>query len=73
MKLTQIVFCLLLPVFFISVSFALSKEDIIDLGETGFSCPLNLKVIEQDYSTLNSVKSTDPIVFFSNVNQEKTK
>ena len=75
MRLVRIVFCLLLFGLFISVSLALSKEEIIDLGETGFTCPLSLEEIEQDYSALSSVKDTDtnPVIFFSKVNQEKTK
>ena len=75
MRVVRIVFCLLLAGSFISVSFALSKEEVIDLGETGFTCPLNLEEIEQDYSALSSVKNTDtdPVIFFPKVNQEKTK
>lgn len=73
MRLTRIVFCLLLLNLVISTSFA--KEDIIDLGETGFSCPLNLEEIKQDYPRVNSVKNTDtnPVIFFSKVNQDKIK
>ena len=75
MKLMRVVFCLLLLVFFISASFAQEKEGIVDLGETGFTCPLSLEEIEQDYSALSNVKNTDtnPVIFFSKVNQEKTK
>lgn len=73
MRLVRILVCLLLLNLVISASFA--NEDIIDLGETGFTCPLNLEKIEQDYSALSSVKDTDtnPVIFFSKVNQEKTK
>ena len=75
MKLARIASCLLLLGLFISASFAKGKEDIIDLGETGFSCPLNLEGIEQGYPALGSVKNTDvnPVIFFSEVNQDKTK
>ena len=73
MRLARIVFCLLSLNLVISAS--LAKEDIVDLGETGFSCPLNLEEIEQDYLAVSSVKNTDtnPVIFFSKVNQDKIK
>jgi len=40
-KLTWLVFCLFFLILFASISFA--SEDITDLGETGFSCPLDIK------------------------------
>ncbi|MBU2222263.1 MAG: hypothetical protein KJ722_06540 [Candidatus Omnitrophica bacterium] len=41
MKFTRLVFCLSFLMMFASLSFA--SEDVIDLGETGFSCSLAIK------------------------------
>ena len=41
MKLTRLLFCFFALILSASVSFA--SEDITDLGETGFSCPLEIK------------------------------
>ena len=41
MKLTRLLFCFFALILFVSISFA--SEDTIDLGETGFSCPLAIK------------------------------
>ena len=46
MKLTRLVFCLFFLILFASVSFAL--EDITDLGETGFSSPIQFKEISKE-------------------------
>jgi len=41
MKLTRLLFCLFALILSAAISFA--SEDTIDLGETGFSCPLVIK------------------------------
>lgn len=73
MKLIRVLVCLLFLVMVGSASFA--HEEIVDLGETGFSCPLNLEEIEKDYLTVSRVKSTnvDSLNLFSGTNQDKAR
>lgn len=49
MKLTRLVFCLFFLI--LSASISLASQDIIDLGETGFSCPLEVKTKEKSFLT----------------------
>jgi len=49
MKLTRLLFCLFFLILFAAISFA--SEDTIDLGETGFSCPLAIKTNGESFLT----------------------
>ena len=49
MKLTRLLFCLFFLILSAAISFA--SEDTIDLGETGFSCPLAIKSNGESFVT----------------------
>ena len=49
MKLTRLLFCFFILILSAAVSFA--SEDITDLGETGFSCPLAIKTNGESFLT----------------------
>jgi hypothetical protein len=51
LKLLGLLLCLFFLSLFTLGSFALS--DVIDLGEIGFSCPLDLSKLENDYAVIN--------------------